>query len=62
MSFKMVERQAKRKSNGRYADMYRCEFCDKALGEGYHSLSDCNTTGVGLICCKKCCDEKESAK
>ncbi len=58
---KATSKQNARKDNGRYEDMNRCEFCDKALGDGYHSLSNSSETGIGLVCCEKCCNEREAA-
>jgi hypothetical protein len=54
-------RQSARNRKGRYEDMNRCEFCGKALGDGYHSLSNSSETGIGLVCCEKCCEKHETA-
>lgn len=63
MSMAQHERQRTRKC-GRYSVMHVCERCGKHLGADYCSAQNCNTTGVGLVLCEKCCiqADKEAGK
>lgn len=52
----------KTRKNGRYTEMYKCEVCNKSIGENYYSLPNthdrfCRKIGIdGLSLCGKCCD------
>jgi hypothetical protein len=50
------DRQSLRERDGRYAEMNRCEVCDKPAGDKsqeYYSHALCNTLGVGVVLCRK---------
>jgi uncharacterized protein CbrC (UPF0167 family) len=54
MTYKQDGRQRARTSNGRYADMNRCQACGKRLGDGY--CSDGRSNGeAGHVLCETCC-------
>jgi len=64
-SFAQHSRNKTRNRNGQFSEMYRCEKCNKPIGENYFSLPSpgdeiCQQIGVfGLSLCEKCMDKLE---
>ena len=53
-----IERQEERyRVKGKYSKVNPCEDCGKSAGVNYYSLPNCNSTGKGVILCKKCVDK-----
>lgn len=59
-SFAQKSRRKTRNRRGQFSKMYRCEKCDKPIGENYFSLPSpgdeiCQQIGIfGLSLCGKC--------
>jgi hypothetical protein len=64
-SFAQHSRNKTRNRKGQFSEMYRCEKCNKSIGENYYSLPSpgdeiCEKLGVfGLSLCTKCMDKLE---